>query len=110
MREAETNTSKNLLSYLTFYAFDDSILNNDDAIQHPLHSEGAYADDVYNLISLLETEALTSESVAMESDITEKALVAASNIARWLKSERKLPRLGRQTYFLPIPVALVAIV
>lgn len=110
MREAETNTSKNALSYLTFYAFDDSILNNDDAIQHPLHSEGAYADDVYSLISLLETEALTSETVPMEIGINEQALAAAINIAKWLKSERELPRLGRQTYFLPIPVALVAIV
>ena len=109
MREAETNTSKNALSYLTFYAFGDSILNNDDAIQHPLHSEGAYADDVYSLICLLETEALTSETVPMEIGINEQALAAASNIAKWLKSERELPRLGRQTYFLPIPVALVAI-
>lgn len=109
MREAEDNTSKNALSYLTFYAFDNNILNA-GVIQQPLQSEGACADDVNKLISLLETEVIALETVPVKSDITEQALVAASNLAEWLKNERKLPRLGRQTYFLPIPVALVAIV
>lgn len=108
MREAEDNTSKNALSYLTFYAFHDNILNA-DAIQQPLQPEGACADDVNKLISLLETEALASETVPIKFDITEQALTAASKIAEWLKNERKLPRLGRQTYFLPIPVALIAL-
>ena len=39
----------------------------------------------------------------------EQTRLAAGNIADWLETERKLPRLGRQTYFLPIPVALVAV-
>ena len=102
IREAEINSSTNALSYLTFYAFDSNI-------QEPLPPQGAYADDVYKLISLLEKEALTSEPVPIESHVLEQARLAAGKIADWLQTEKKLPRLGRQTYFLPIPVALLAV-
>jgi hypothetical protein len=102
MREAEINSSTNALSYLTFYAFDRNI-------QQPLQPQGACAEDVYKLISLLEKEALISEPAHMESYVLEEARSAAGKIADWLQKERQLPRLGRQTYFLPIPVALVAI-
>ena len=102
MREAEPNLSQNSLSYLTFYAF-----NGD--FEKPLQPQGASADDVYKLISLLEEEALTSEPVPLESHVLEQARLAGGSIADWLRRERKLPRLGRQIYFLPIPVALVAV-
>ncbi|MDZ8140477.1 MAG: DEAD/DEAH box helicase [Nostoc sp. DedQUE04] len=102
MREAEINLSPNTLSYLTFYAFDNNV-------QDPLQPQGACADDVYKLISLLEKEALKSDSVTIESHLLEQTRLAAGKISNWLQTERKLPRLGRQTYFLPIPVALVAV-
>jgi hypothetical protein len=88
--------------YLTFYAFNGNF-------EKPLHPQGASADDVYKLISFLEKEALTSEPVTLESHLLEKARLAGGSIADWLQRERKLPRLGRQTYFLPLPVALVAV-
>ncbi|MEH1964853.1 MAG: helicase-related protein [Nostoc sp.] len=104
MREAEINSSTDLLSYLTFYAFDNNIQT---LLQ--TQTQGACADDVHKLISLLEEEALKSKSVTIESHVLEKARVAADKINDWLQKGRKLPRLGRQTYFLPIPVALVAV-
>jgi superfamily II DNA or RNA helicase len=102
MREAESNLPQNALSYLTFYAFNGNF-------EKPLHPQGASADDVYKVISLLEEEALTSEPVTLESHVLEQVRLAGSSIADWLQRERKLPRLGRQTYFLPLPVALVAV-
>jgi superfamily II DNA or RNA helicase len=102
MREAESNLPQNALSYLTFYAFNGNF-------EKPLHPQGASADDVYKLISFLEKEALTSEPVTLESHLLEQARLAGGSIADWLQRERKLPRLGRQTYFLPLPVALVAV-
>ena len=102
MREAEPNLSQSSLSYLTFYAF-----NGD--FEKPLQSQGASADDVHKLISLLEKEALTSEPVPLDSYVLEQARLAGGSITAWLQKERKLPRLGRQTYFLPLPVALVAV-
>lgn len=102
MREAESNLSQNALSYLTFYAFNGNF-------EKPLHPQGASADDVYKLISWLEEEALTSQPVPLESYVLEQARLAGGSIAEWWRKERKLPTLGRQTYFLPLPVALVAV-
>lgn len=52
---------------------------------------------------------LTAKTVDLKSSVLEEARQAGPRIAEWLQTSRKLPRLGQQTYFLPIPVALVAI-
>ena len=100
--EAEIESQMNTRSYLTFYAFDSNI-------QEPLNSEGACAESVYKIIHLLEEEALRSKPVNMSPIMLEQAKIAAEKIASWLEKKRQLPARGRENYFLPIPVALVAI-
>jgi len=88
--------------YLTFYAFG-SDTNN------PLNAQGAKADDVYKLILLLEEEAQLSGLITLEPGLTEEMQKAGRALAEWLKSKTNLGGLRRESVFLPVPVALVAI-
>jgi len=101
MLEVEAHPSENI-SYLTFYAFgDESNL--------PIYPQGHSADQVHKVISLLENEVQNLDFELMNSALIENAREASSRVSEWLQSSRILPELGRQTYFLPIPIALVAV-
>src|SRR5207253_10948376 len=90
------------LCYLTFYAF--------GADMHtPVNSQGAKADDVYKLISLLEEEAQISGLTTLEPSLIEEMQTVGRYLAEWLRHKTTLGGLGSESVFLPIPVALVAI-
>jgi len=102
LREVENHTSASTDSYLTFYAF-----NSD--LSQPSNPQGASAKDVYQMISLLEEDALKPGSPSLETAVFEAAKHAGKELAEWLEQSRKLGGLTKKSYFLPIPVALVAV-
>ena len=102
LREVENHTSASTDSYLTFYAF-----NSD--LSQPSNPQGASAKDVYQMISLLEEDALKPGSLFLETAVFEAAKDASKELAKWLEQSRKLGGLTKKSYFLPIPVALVAV-
>ncbi|NJL19603.1 MAG: DEAD/DEAH box helicase [Leptolyngbyaceae cyanobacterium SM1_3_5] len=102
MLEVEENFGDSGLSYLTFYAFGDSLSS-------PIQPNGYSADCVNQVIQLLEKEAVQNNVDVVDHSLLEEAREAGKEISEWLSQSRVLPRLGQQKYFLPIPVALVAI-
>lgn len=102
LREVENHASASTDSYLTFYAF-----SND--LSQPIEAKGASAKEVYQLISLLEKDALKTGSISVETDVLEAAQGASQKLAIWWEQSRKLGGLTKKSYFLPIPVALVSV-
>jgi NTP pyrophosphatase (non-canonical NTP hydrolase) len=102
LREVENHTSASTDSYLTFYAFSGDLAQ-------PGNPQGASAKEVYQMISLLEEDALRPGSPSPEAAVFEVAKDASKELAKWLKQSRKLGGLTKKSYFLPIPVALVAV-
>lgn len=102
LREVEDHTSASTDSYLTFYAFSDDL-------SQPSNPQGASAKDVYQMISLLEEDALKPGSPSLETAVFKAAKDASKELAKWLEQSRKLGGLTKKSYFLPIPVALVAV-
>lgn len=102
MLEVEEHVNNSGFSYLTFYAFGDDLSS-------PLQPDGYSADCVNQVIQLLEKEASQPNSSSPNHLLFERARTAGERISEWLSSSRMLPKLGKQKYFLPIPVALVAI-
>lgn len=102
LREVEDYASVGTDSYLTFYAFSRDL-------SQPINPQGALAKDVYQMISLLEEDALNSVSQSLSVDVLEATKSASKELARWLEQCRKLGGLTKKSYFLPIPIALVAV-
>jgi len=102
MLEVEEHFSHSGLSYLTFYAFGDDLSS-------PIQSSGYSADCVNQVIQLLEREATQPNVRVLDHSFLEQARKSGKRISEWLSNSRILPKLGQQKYFLPIPVALVAI-
>ncbi len=102
LREVENHVSASTDSYLTFYAF-----NGD--LSQPINPQGASAKEVYQLISLLEEDALKLGAKSLETDVLEAARSASQELAKWLEKSRKLGGLTKKSYFLPVPVVLVAV-
>jgi superfamily II DNA or RNA helicase len=102
LREVENHTSASTDSYLTFYAFSSDL-------SQPSNPQGASAKDVYQMISLLEEDALKPGSPSLETAVFKAAKDASKELAKWLEQSRKLGGLTKKSYFLPIPVALVAV-
>ena len=102
MLEVEEHFSHNGSSYLTFYAFREDLST-------PVQPNGYSADYVNKVIKILEREA-TQLNRVLDDSFLEQARYAGKKISEeWLSKSRTLPRLGQQKYFLPIPVALIAI-
>ncbi len=99
----EGSVGDNELSYLTFYSFSDDL-------DTPMQSYGYSGDYVHQVIRVLEDEAIKPIVSAFNYSVIEEAKDSSKKILKWLNSSRILPKLGQQKYFLPIPVALVAIV
>ena len=102
LREVENHASASTDSYLTFYAFSSDL-------SQPSNPQGASAQEVYKMISLLEENALKPGSQFLETAVFEVAKDASKELAMWLEQSRKLGGLTKKSYFLPIPVALVAV-
>lgn len=102
LREVENHVLASTDSYLTFYAFSSDL-------SQPINPQGASAKEVYQLISLLEEDALKTGSASVEIGVLEATKSASQELAKWLEKSRKLRKLTEKSYFLPIPVALVAV-
>lgn len=102
LREVESHASASTDSYLTFYAFSRDL-------SQPIYPQGASAKEVYHMISLLEEDALKPESKSLELGVLEAAKSANQELATWLEQTKKLGGFAKKSYFLPIPVALVAV-
>jgi len=103
MLEVEDHFSHNGSAYLTFYAFGDDLST-------PIQPNGYSADYVNKVIQILEREATKPNLGDLDHSLLEQAREAGKIISEeWLNKSRVLPKLGQQRYFLPIPVALVAI-
>ncbi|MGE5659769.1 MAG: helicase-related protein [Actinomycetota bacterium] len=103
LREVENYASDSSYSYLTFYGFSSDF-------SQPINPQGAKAEEVYELISLLEEDALKPDSQSLTVDVLEAAKDASQKLADWLKQSRKVgQQLIKKSYFLPMPVALVAV-
>lgn len=102
LREAEKCLAEENSSYLTFYVFTEEL-------DTPLNPESASAEEVFQLISLLEQD--PNRPMCLENaSLIKKAKEPAKKIAEWLKKQRKLGgKLTQKDYFLPIPVALVVV-
>jgi superfamily II DNA or RNA helicase len=101
LREVE-NHSETTDSYLTFYAFRSDF-------PQPINPEGASAKEVYKLISLLEEDTPIIDLTSVNSSMIESAKSVSKELVKWLENSRKLGGLTKKSYFLPIPVALVAV-
>lgn len=103
--EVEVHEHAHEASYLTFYAFDDSLA----AIQE----HGFSATSVHTVISILEQQSkmLPQEfwSAAIDQNI-ESARNAGCQLLKWLDQKKILPTPLNNRYFLPIPVALVLLI
>lgn len=102
LREVENHTSASTDSYLTFYAFSGDL-------SQPSNPQGASAKDVYRMISLLEEDALKPGLPFLQTTVFEVAKDASKKLAMWLEQSRKLGGLTKKSYFLPIPITLVAV-
>lgn len=102
--EVELSASKETHSYLTFYAF------KREDMSKPIIDKGYAAHDINKVISLLEEEAKEGNLVSLDSRFLESSRSVGRQIYDWLEASRVLPRRGQDTYFLPIPVALVIVV
>lgn len=103
MLEVEEPFSHNGSSYLTFYAFGEDL-------NMPIQTNGYSADYVNKVIQILEREAILPNLGGLDHSLLEQAKQVGKTISKgWLSKSRILPTLGQQRYFLPIPVALLAI-
>src|SRR5207245_10543740 len=78
LRETEKMQEEIALSYLTFYTFGADM-------NIPLNSQGAKADDVHKLISLLEDEAQLSGLITLAPGLTEEMQKVGRALAGWLR-------------------------
>ena len=104
LRELENNYSSQSAKYLTYYAF---TIN----FEQPINPGGASATEVHQVITFLEDQILQGVvSLSSEEIITAK--LAAQNISKWIRNSFRMETdmFGDSTYFVPIPVALIAIV
>lgn len=105
LRELEKNIPSDSAQYLTYYTF-----SND--FNQPINPNGASAKEVHDIISFLEEE-ITQGSISLTFEVLEQAKKAGHSIAKWLESSLKMGGDFldlESSYFMPIPVALVAII
>jgi hypothetical protein len=105
LRELEKNKSSDSVKYLTYYTFETDF-------HSPVNPDGASAIEVHEMITFLE-EQIVQDVISLSSEAIDKAKLAGQDITtKWLESSISIGGnfLEESTYFLPIPVALVAIV
>lgn len=111
LREAENVLPPKLRPFLTYYAFPTLI---DDVTPVPLNGEGAEAGEVHRFLGCIEHYAINEDFDGMgNADDRNAASKAGSQLQRWLDSVTKFGAasfLEEEKYFVPVPVALVAVV
>jgi superfamily II DNA or RNA helicase len=106
LRELEKNKSIDSAKYLTYYSFTTDF-------SQPVNTYGASAIEVHEMITFLE-EQVVQGSASPSSEVIDRAKLAGRDISKWIQSSF---RIGgddlfeeESSYFVPVPVALVAIV
>lgn len=89
-------------SDLTVYAFNSNF-------SQPMNSQGMLPKDVYEIISMLEEDVMNLASPHPTEAAMTQARNAGKMIADWLNNSRKMGGFSSKKYFLPVPVALVAV-
>jgi hypothetical protein len=111
LRELEGNKSSNAAKYLTYYTFMDDL-------NQPTNLSGASADDVQKMITFLE-EQVVQGVTSPPPEIIEQVKLAGKAISKWVEGSFRLGNndfndfddFGDESgYFVPVPVALVAII
>jgi hypothetical protein len=107
LSELEKNRSSDSAKYLTYYTFGSDLAN-------PLDNNGASADDVHKMITFLEEQVIQG-LVTPSSDAIDQAKSAGKQISEWVQNCFSLGGGDdfleeESSYFVPVPVALIAIV
>lgn len=104
--ELEKKSSSNSAKYLTYYTFATDLTQ-------PIHSNGASAIEVHEMITFLEEQVIQGLAT-LSPDVIDQAKSAGKQIAEWVQNSFSLGGDDfleeESNYFVPIPVALVAIV
>ncbi|MEG4205063.1 hypothetical protein QUA20_14155 [Microcoleus sp. Pol7_A1] len=106
LRELEKNKSSDSAKYLTYYTFTTDF-------SQPVNPDGASAIEVHDMITFLEAQ-IVQGVVSLSSEVIELAKSAGRDISKWVQDSFSMGGDDfldeESSYFVPIPVALVAIV
>lgn len=106
LRELEKNKSSDSAKYLTYYTFTTDF-------SQPVNPDGASAIEVHDMITLLE-EQIVQGVVSLSPEEIALAKSAGRDISQWVQNSFSMGGDDffdeESSYFVPIPVALVAIV
>ncbi|MEG4033642.1 helicase-related protein [Microcoleus sp. S36b_A4] len=106
LRELEKNKSSDSAKYLTYYIFTTDF-------SQPVNPDGASAIEVHDMITFLEAQ-IVQGVVSLSPEEIELAKLAGRDISQWVQDSFSMGGDDfldeESSYFVPIPVALVAIV
>lgn len=106
LRELEKNKSLDSAKYLTYYIFTTDF-------SKPVNPDGASAIEVHKMITFLE-EQIVQGVVSISSEVIAQAKLAGRDISTWVDGSLSIGGDDfldeESSYFVPIPVALIAIV
>jgi len=106
LRELEKNKSSDSAKYLTYYTFTTDF-------SQPVNPDGASAIEVHDMITFLEAQ-IVQGVVSLSSEVIDLAKSAGRDISQWVQYSFSMGGDDfldeESSYFVPIPVALVAIV
>jgi len=106
LRELEKNKSSDSAKYLTYYTFTTDF-------SQPVNPDGASAIEVHDMITFLEAQ-IVQGVVSLSSEVIDMAKSAGRDISKWVQDSFSMGGDDfldeESSYFVPIPVALVAIV
>ena len=106
LRELEKNKSSDSAKYLTYYIFTTDF-------SQPVNPDGASAIEVHDMITFLEAQ-IVQGVVSLSSEVIDLVKSAGRDISQWVQDSFSMGSDGfldeESSYFVPIPVALVAIV
>jgi superfamily II DNA or RNA helicase len=107
LRELEKNKSSDSAKYLTYYTFTTDF-------SQPVNPNGASAVEVHKMITLVLEAQIVQGVVSISSEVIDQARSAGRHISKWVQDSFSMGGekfLDEESiYFVPIPVALVAIV
>lgn len=106
LRELEKNKSSDSAKYLIYYTFTTDF-------SQPVNPDGASAIEVHDMITFLEAQ-IVQGVVSVSSEVIDLAKSAGRDISKWVQDSFSMGGDDfldeESSYFVPIPVALVAIV
>ena len=106
LRELEKKALSDSAKYLTYYIFTTDF-------SQPVNFKGASAIEVHKMITFLEDQ-VTQGLASPSSEVIDQAKSAGQNISKWIQDSFSIGNDDfldeESSYFVPIPVALVAII